>query len=183
MSAVGLVVGNPRPRSRTLAVAEAVAGAAARAAALDASDRLVVDLADLGGRLFDPTDAAVRAAVEGLAACRLAVVASPTYKASYTGLLKSFLDWYPTTGLSGVTVVPVMLGAGPEHALAVEVHLRPVLLEIGAAMPTRGLYVTEDQLDRLDQVVDRWLAEAAPRLAGLVAATTPGGDQPAVGSR
>ena len=46
------------------------------------------------------------------------MVASPTYKASYTGLLKSFLDWFGTTDLDGVTVVPVMVGAGLQHALA-----------------------------------------------------------------
>jgi FMN reductase len=97
----------------------------------------------------------------------LLVVASPTYKASYTGLLKAFLDWYPATGLAGVTVVPVMVGAGPAHALAVEVHLRPVLVEIGATVPTRGLYVTEDQLGDLQSVIDEWLVEAGPRLRAV----------------
>jgi FMN reductase len=96
------------------------------------------------------------------------VIASPTYKASYTGLLKSFLDWFSTTDLAGVTVVPVMVGAGTQHALAVEVHLRPVLVELGAILPTRGLYVTEDQLDALDEVIDVWLAEAGPRLRAAV---------------
>jgi FMN reductase len=94
----------------------------------------------------------------------LAVVASPTYKASYTGLLKSFLDWFSTTDLEGVVVVPLMVGAGRQHALAVEVHLRPVLVELGATLPTRGLYVTEEQFEELDAVVAGWLAEAAPRL-------------------
>ena len=53
------------------------------------------------------------------------------------------------------------------HALAVEVHLRPVLVEIGATVPTRGLYVTEDQLDDLSAVIDAWLVEAAPALIEL----------------
>jgi len=96
--------------------------------------------------------------------CSLLVVASPTFKASYTGLLKCFLDWFGTTGLSGAVTVPVMVGAGPAHALAVEVHLRPVLVEIGATLPTRGLYVTEPDLARLDDVIGVWLEEAAPAL-------------------
>jgi FMN reductase len=66
-------------------------------------------------------------------------VASPTYKATYPGLLKSFLDWFSTTGLAGVTVVPVMVGAAAQHALAVKTHLRPLLVELGATVPTRGL--------------------------------------------
>ena len=165
---VGIVVGNPKPQSRTLTVARAVAGAAAAACDLDATDTVEVDLATLGPQLFDWSSAEVRDAVERVAACSLLVVASPTYKAAYTGLLKAFLDWYPTTGLSGVTVVPVMVGAGAQHALAVEVHLRPVLVEIGASIPTRGLYVTEDRLDDLSTVIDEWLVEAAALLRSAV---------------
>ena len=168
MSAVGLVVGNPKPGSRTLALGASVAAAAAGAAGLDGSDRLTVDLADLGPQLFDWSSAAVRRMVEGIRSCALVVVASPTYKASYTGLLKSFLDWFSTTDLLGVTVVPVMTGAGAHHALAVEVHLRPVLVELGATLPTRGLYVTEGELAAADDVIVEWLLAAGPQLRRAV---------------
>ena len=93
-----------------------------------------------------------------------ASVEPPTYKATYTGLLKAFLDWFSQTGLSGVIAVPVMVGAGAQHALAVEVHLRPLLVEIGASVPTRGLYVTEDRLEDLPAVTGEWLVEAGPIL-------------------
>src|SRR3954454_25301357 len=118
---VGVVIGNPKPRSRTSDVAVAVARAASSPAGLDAGDPFVVDLADLGPQLFDWSSTAVRDAVDMVANSSLLVVASPTYKGSYTGLLKSFLDWFGTTGLSSVgATVPVMVGAGPRHALAVE---------------------------------------------------------------
>lgn len=162
--AVAVVVGNPKPASRTLAVAAAVASGAAEAAGLSGATRITIDLADLGPELFDWSSARVRSAVDAVRGCALAVVASPTYKGTYTGLLKSFLDWFSTTELAGVTVVPVMVGAGLQHALAVEVHLRPVLVELGAIMPTRGLYVLESQLDTLDALVAAWLTEAGPRL-------------------
>lgn len=170
MSTIGIVVGNPKARSRTLDVARAVAEAAASAAGIEGAgvERVEVDLADLGPHLFDWSAADVRAAVDAIADTSLLVVASPTYKASYTGLLKSFLDWYGTTGLSGITTIPVMVGAAPGHALAVEVHLRPLLVEIGATLPTRGLYVTEDHLDDLDAVLDAWLVEAAAPLRASV---------------
>jgi FMN reductase len=164
LSAIAVVVGNPKPRSRTLAVAETVAAAAAEAAGLTGAASTTVDLAELGPRLFDWSSVEVRVAVDAVRGSALAVVASPTYKASYTGLLKSFLDWFSTTDLDGVTVVPVMVGAGRQHALAVEVHLRPVLVELGATLPTRGLYVTEDELGQLDDVIGAWLTEAGPRL-------------------
>ena len=164
MSRIGIVVGNPKAASRTLTVARAVARAAAAAAGIGEAATVEVDLAELGPHLFDWSAADVRSAVDEISGCDLVVVASPTYKAAYTGLLKSFLDWYGTTGLAGVTVVPVMVGAGAAHALAVEVHLRPVLVEIGASVPTRGLYVTEDRLDDLPAVVEEWLVAAAPVL-------------------
>ena len=174
MRTVGVIVGNPKRRSWTLGVASAVAEAAAHAAGLIETDRLTVDLADLGPQLFDWSSQPVRQAVDAVRGCALAVVASPTYKASYTGLLKAFLDWFGTTDLSSVTVVPLMVGAGASHALAVEVHLRPVLVELGASLPTRGLYVTEDLVaeDRsadLDALIASWLEVAGPRLAGAVA--------------
>jgi FMN reductase len=162
---VGAVVGNPKPRSRTRDVAVAVARAVSSSVGLDDGEPFVVDLADLGSQLFDWSSTEVRDAVDMVANCSLLVVASPTYKASYTGLLKSFLDWFGTTGLSGVdATVPVMVGAGPRHALAVEVHLRPVLVEIGATLPTRGLYVLESDLPHLDDVVAEWLTVAGPAL-------------------
>ncbi len=168
MPTVGIVVGNPKPRSRTRDVAEAVAAQVADVVGQSGAGRFTVDLADLGPQLFDWSSGTVREAVDAVRGCALVVVASPTYKASYTGLLKAFLDWFSTTDLVGVTAVPVMVGAGPHHALA-GVHLRPVLVELGASVPTRGLYVTEGQLESVDAVVAAWLHDAAAPLRAAVA--------------
>jgi FMN reductase len=167
VSGLGIVVGNPKPRSRTLDVARAVARAASDAVGLS-GPAVEIDLADLAPELFDWSSRRVRDATAAIADTTLLVVASPTYKASYTGLLKSFLDWFGTTDLAGVTAVPVMVGAAAAHALAVEVHLRPVLVEIGASVPTRGVFVTEDELPRLASVIDDWLVAAAPLLRSAV---------------
>jgi FMN reductase len=162
---VTVVVGNPKAASRTLTVAEEVGRRAAAAAGLPPDVAFhTIDLAAYGAQLLDWSSAAVKAETEALAASSLAVVASPTFKATYTGLLKLFLEWFGQTGLSGVTVVPVMLGGVANHALAVEVHLRPLLVEIGASVPARGLYVLDNQLDELPTVLDEWLVEAGPVL-------------------
>ena len=50
LSSVGVVVGNPKARSRTLTVARAVAGGAAAACGLDTTDEVEVDLSELGPR-------------------------------------------------------------------------------------------------------------------------------------
>lgn len=132
-----VVVGNPRAGSRTLASALHVARE------LTGEPELVVDLAVLGGAVLADGDEHVSRLVEEVASYDVVVVASPTYKAAVTGLLKAFLDRFPGAGLSGVVAVPLMLGAGPAHALAVETSLRPVLTELGAIVPVRGLYVLD----------------------------------------
>ncbi len=156
---VAVVVGNPKPRSRTheaaLTLAERLGGA-----------DLVVDLADHAGELFDWGSETVSDLVAQVAASRVVVVASPTYKATYTGLLKAFLDRFPHEGLAGVTAVPLMLGASAAHSLAPEHGLRQVLVELGASVPTRGLYVLD--AEHADPAAyDAWLASAAPFLPAL----------------
>ncbi len=92
------------------------------------------------------------------------VVASPTYKAAYTGLLKLFLDQFDRDELAGIPTVALMTGGSPPHALAVEVHLRPVLVEIGASLPTRGLFFAGAEVDDPAPVIETWLAAAAEPL-------------------
>jgi FMN reductase len=163
MARVAVVTGNPKPGSRTHGVALAVAEALGSADA-------VVDLAEHAGALFDPADAELSRLGALAAACDVAVFASPTYKASYTGMLKAFLDRYGSNGLAGVVAVPVMTGGWPGHLLAVEVHLRPVLVELGATVPARGLYVTESELADVDAAVGRWAREAVPLIRRAVSA-------------
>ena len=161
MTSIAVITGNPKPQSRTHNVALAVAGALA-AEITPRPGRLTIDLTEHAARLFDWSDATLTRLNEEVAASDIAIFASPTYKASYTGMLKAFLDRYGSNGLAGVVAVPVMTGGWPGHLLAVEVHLRPVLVELGAAVPARGLYVTEPELPELDAVVAKWAATAAP---------------------
>ena len=119
----------------------------------------MVDVVDLGPGVLDPLDQRTAEAVQAVRASQLVIVASPTYKAAYTGLLKLFLDRFPSDGLYGVVAVPLMLGAGPRHALAPEHALRPVLVELGATTPTRGLYLIDADFAN-PEVLDPWLDKA-----------------------
>jgi FMN reductase len=153
---VTVVVGNPKPRSRTWDAAHRLAeglGTPATAA---------IDVVDLGPGLLGWGDAAVKAAVEQVAASDLVVIASPTFKATYTGLLKLFLDQFAgATGLAGVVAVPMQLGAGPAHELSPELHLKPVLVELGATVPTPALYLV-DSAEQPDPVEQQWLDRWGP---------------------
>ncbi|MBH0778766.1 NADPH-dependent FMN reductase [Nocardia bovistercoris] len=137
--AVTVVVGNPKPASRTLAAATLVA----EGLRPDETPE-VIDLVTLGPGLLGWGDPAVTEAAGRVAASDLVVFASPTFKATYTGLLKLFLEQFDGgTGLAGVVAVPLMLGAGPAHALAPDLLLKPVLVEIGATAALPGLYLSD----------------------------------------
>lgn len=153
---VTVLVGNPKPKSRTREVAEALAANVVELTGGTLAE--TVDLADHSGSLFTWPDETISALNARVAATDVLVVASPTYKAAYTGLLKAFLDRYPNDGLAGVTAIPVMTGAGAEHAMAVETTLRPLLVELGASVPTRGLFFPVAQMDQMRSIVDQWAA-------------------------
>jgi hypothetical protein len=69
---------------------------------------------------------------------------------------RAFLDRYGNNALATTVAVPVMTGAAPIHALATEVHLRPLLVELGASVPCRSLFVTEGDFENLEAVAGDW---------------------------
>jgi len=156
------VVGNPKPNSRTLAatihLTRELTGA---------DPDLVVDLATTGPALLDWSSPDVADIVRRVGDADLVVFGSPTYKGTYTGLLKLFLDRFDAvTGLKGVAV-PLMLGGSPAHSLAPEHTLRPVLTEIGGTGPGRALYVV-DRRYQDPTSYDAWLRETKPVVRALL---------------
>ncbi|GAA3637857.1 NADPH-dependent FMN reductase [Microlunatus ginsengisoli] len=159
-----VVVGNPRPRSRTYQAAHLVIEKLTGHA-----PDLAVDLADFGARLLDWKDPAVAQAVGDVSSAELVVVASPTYKSTYTGLLKVFLDLFAAGSLANVTTIPLMLGGDWRHSLAPEAFLKPVLAELGASSPTRGLFLLDSDAATgwaRSEVLNGWLATARTQLPG-----------------
>ena len=154
-----VVVGNPKPRSRTYE-----AGQLLVEKLTGAPPDLSIDLVDLGAGLLDWSDAPVAAQVELVKRCDLVVFASPTYKATYTGLLKLFIDRFAAGSLGGVTAVPLMLGGHWRHSLASELLLKPVLVEIGATCPTRGLFLLDTEYAESAEL-ESWLEAARPQIA------------------
>ncbi|HWE72742.1 MAG TPA: NAD(P)H-dependent oxidoreductase [Stellaceae bacterium] len=153
-----IVVGNPKAKSRTLDAALLIA-----TKLTGQPPDSVFDLVDFGPALLEFGNAAVAAAITVVRQADTLIVASPTFKATYTGLLKLFLDQFPPDGLAGVTAFPVMLGAGPAHALAPELSLKPVLVELGAICPAVGLYLIDKSFAE-DPALDKWVARAKPLL-------------------
>ena len=159
---VVVLVGNPRSGSRTrlaaerlaLSVAEAVGGFPVR----------TIDLADLAPQLFLRDDDDVQTALADVRSAAVLVVASPTYKATYTGLTKVFLDLLSGGALAGVPTVPLMVASAAEHAMAADVHLRPLLVELGSVVVLPSFFLLDGRMDHLDTEVEAWMQKAAPTL-------------------
>lgn len=164
MKNISIVVGNPKPNSRTGRIARMLVDQlfSGSGAAVE-----LIDLADHADLLFKWPCPPMAELNERVARSDLVVFATPTYKASYTGLLKAFLDRYPAGGLKGVVALPVMTGADFGHSLAPNVHLIPLLLELGATLPGAGLYFNTQQMDQIDTIVAAKAADLRASFAAL----------------
>lgn len=142
-----VLVGNPRPASRTRAVAEHLA------TLIEHSSTAVLDLAELTGVTY--TGEAVAAgrpdetAVDQLRGCSILIAATPSYKGTYTGLLKLFFDRLPHRGLDGVLAIPVAVAASHAHAEATAADLARLLEELAARVPTH-VALLETELEQPD---------------------------------
>jgi FMN reductase len=177
-STIVTVVGNPRPASRTHTLAREFADEIARV--LDSDTSLEVDLAALGPAVLDPGDERAAAAVDDVLAGDVLVIASPTYKATYSGLLKAFLDRLGTGSLAGAAAVPILLGGAPNHQLAIDVHFGPLLFELGARVPVRGLFVLEVDLPQFRHTAEQWARAHARLLLAPSARCQLGADAPSL---
>ncbi|MFD0066965.1 NADPH-dependent FMN reductase [Streptomyces sp. NPDC056690] len=131
----------------------------------------------------DARNPEVARAVELVARADALIVASPVYKAAYSGVLKTFLDLLPQYALRDKAVLPLATGGSPAHVLAVDYALRPVLTSLGADV-AQGWFVLDRHItvdadrtvtlaveahDALAPVVERFRA-ALPAGSRLAAA-------------
>lgn len=79
------------------------------------------------------------------------IIASPVYKASYTGVLKTFLDLLPQKGLNGKVIAPLFIGGTIAHLLSIDYALKPVLASMGAKLYVSGVYAIDAQISRTQE--------------------------------
>jgi FMN reductase len=103
-----------------------------------------------------------------VARARAVVVATPVYKAAYSGVLKVFLDLLPQTALRDKVVLPLATGGSPHHMLALDYALRPVLQSLSARHILPGVYATDSQVTPLPEGGYHFGAELADRLKEAV---------------
>lgn len=111
--------------------------------------RSTLQVRDLPARALlhaDTSDLAIKRALAAVAAADAIVIATPVYKASFTGILKAFLDLLPQDGLAGKLVLPLAIGGSQSHMLALDYALRPVLHALEARQVLASVYATSQQL-------------------------------------
>lgn len=128
MSIVGLS-GNLSNPSRTLALVDLIVHRIADGAFSKRETLSIADLAHSLGNALDPRHLPIELsqAYAKLVAADVVVIGTPVYKASYTGLLKHFLDLLEPKALTGKIVVLAATGGSEHHSLVLEHQLRPLL--------------------------------------------------------
>ncbi|ABD69509.1 NADPH-dependent FMN reductase [Rhodoferax ferrireducens T118] len=171
-----LIAGSPSERSRSAALLDAVAQRLQFRGVR--TERLQIrDLSPQALILADFGNPSISHALGRVAKADVVVVATPVYKAAYSGVLKVFLDLLPQNALAGKTVLPLATGGSPNHMLALDYALRPVLQSLAAKQILPGIYATDAQVavsesgayevnadigQRLDDAVNTLVREVLP---------------------
>jgi FMN reductase len=115
------------------AIAERTGMATSTVRVLDHGHALVDALATAPGE--DLADAYAQ-----VVEAELLIVASPVYKASYTGILKSFFDPLDQNALAGRPVLIAATGGNELHSLVLDHQLRPLFAFFRANVLPIGVY-------------------------------------------
>lgn len=170
MSKIVIISGSPSHPSRSAAIADYLEKKIERAG-LHVNKIIVRDLPaeDLAFANFNsPEIKDVQLEIEQAKAI---IVVSPVYKASYPGLLKSFLDIIPEKGLENKIVLPIVTGGTIAHLLSIEYSFKPVFSVLGSNTIFNGVYLIDSQigykesgLTFAENEIENRLADAVERL-------------------
>lgn len=149
MTKIVAISGSPSHPSRSYAVLEEAQKILTPLGA-DLDIVLVRDLPaeDLLHARFD--SAAINAAMAKVVEADAVIISTPVYKASYTGVLKAFLDLLPQKALDDKPILPIATGGTLAHLLAIDYALNPVLGVLGATHILHGVYLVDTQFQRLE---------------------------------
>lgn len=104
---------------------------------------------DLFNARFDSP--ALKTLNEQLAGADGLIIATPIYKASFSGVLKALLDLLPERALEHKVVLPLATGGSVAHMLAVDYSLKPVLNALKAQEILQGVFADDSQISHYDR--------------------------------
>lgn len=91
---------------------------------------------------------AILAAHELVEEADVIIVASPVYKASFTGVLKSYIDLLPHKAFSGKAILPIFIAGSDSHLLTIDYALKPVLASMGGRKFAMNVFATDAMIIR-----------------------------------
>ena len=109
----------------------------------------VIQLRDLAHGLTDMmithvASRAVQDAIDTVLTADGLIAASPTYKASYSGLFKQFFDVIDESALENLPTVVAATGGSPRHSLVLDTAMRPLLSYLKALVLPLGIYAASE---------------------------------------
>lgn len=149
MAKIALVIGSPTPGSRLFGltgyVQHKLLGSGHTVEVIAASDLPAEDLlhANFGSRELQD-------ALNVIGSADAVLLASPVFKAAYSGVLKAILDLLPQKAFRGKVVFPLFIGGSIAHLLAVDYALKPVVAALGGTHILGGVYAVESWITRLE---------------------------------
>ncbi len=176
--------GLQRP-SRTLTLVEALIDALGERASIETR---LIELGEVGPKLAGvlypsqlPAD--VRDDIAAIESADFLIVASPVYRASFTGLFKHLFDFVDHNALNALNDVPVLLaatGGSDRHALVIDHQLRPLFSFFQSHTLPIGVYGAEADFQNyrvsspaLQARIDLAAERAAPFLLPRAVAVRP----------
>nr|WP_205964361.1 NADPH-dependent FMN reductase [Ramlibacter agri] len=158
-----MLAGSPSEYSRSAALLDEVT-ARLRGRGLEIERLAVRDLPGQALLTGDFDHLGIVAASGQVQRAQAVVIATPVYKAAYSGVLKAFLDLLPQTALQDKVVLPIATGGSPNHMLALDYALRPVLQSLAARHILPGVYATDSQVTLIPEGSRHVAADIAQRL-------------------
>ena len=116
----------------------------------------------------DFQDPAIQRATELVENAQALIVATPVYKAAYSGILKAFVDMLPPHALAGKSILPIVTAGSMAHFLALDYALKPVLSTLGATRYLPGVCLTDADFIYEDHRLIRLETVAGGRLTSAL---------------
>lgn len=180
---IAVVAGGLSDPSSTRLLADRLAGATAAALAEQGivPEVHVIELRRLATAIAEAlvthnNSPELQAALDEVEQADAIVTTTPTFKASYSGLFKSFWDLVEERSIAHVPVLLGATGGTPRHSLMIDTALRPLFSYFRAKVVPTAVFAASDdwgdveggQESRRDDPLDVRITEAGRDLAGIV---------------
>jgi len=142
-SAIGLAGSLTSPSRSTALVAHVLELLAANGSRTELAELVHLPADALLARRNDP---ALDGLLQRVTEASVLVLGTPIYRASYTGQLKALFDLLPRDALASTVVGLIATGGIPQHALAIDHALRPLVASLSGLSAARAVYATDAEL-------------------------------------